>query len=85
MSKTDLEQTCCCCWEQFGRNKKVLRFVNPAVEDLVKLYIFPGYSTKVEDYPTKVCTNCYRNFYLLKEGKCSRGAWGLKVTQVSKT
>ena len=81
-NKLDLCHVCCCCWEKFGVNSKSLRNVNSTVEDLMKLYIFPGFSTDIEDYPTTICSNCHRNLFLLKSGKSSRNAWGEKVSKV---
>ena len=71
-NKLDLCHVCCCCWEKFGVNSKALRNVNSTVDDLMKLYIFPGFSTDVEDYPTTICSNCHRNLFFLKSGKSSR-------------
>ena len=48
----------------------------------MKLYVFAGYSIEVEDYPKAICSTCYRNLYLLKEGKGSRAAWGEKISKV---
>jgi len=84
MSSTSapLQQVCCCCWEQFGINTKSLRQVNTTVEELMKLFVFPGYSTDIEDYPTAICSYCHRNLYLLKSGGTSRKAWGEKISKV---
>ena len=62
-NKLDLCHVCCCCWEKFGVNSKALRNVNSTVDDLMKLYIFPGFSTDVEDYPTTIC---YLKFFFFK-------------------
>ena len=78
----DLNRMCCCCWEKFGVNNKALQGVTETVEELMRLYVFPGYSSTVQDYPSKICSNCYRNLYLLKEGKMSRSAWGQKISEV---
>jgi hypothetical protein len=60
---------------EFGVNTKALRNVNSTVEDLMKVYIFPGFSIDIEDYPTTICSNCHRNLFLLKSGKSSRNAF----------
>lgn len=69
---------CCCCWEQFPVNNKTLRYVNSTVEELMKMYIYPGFSKDVEDFPRNICSNCHRNLFHLKSGKSSRKAWGEK-------
>ena len=78
-NKLDLCHVCCCCWEKFGVNSKALRNVNSTVDDLMKLYIFPGFSTDVEDYPTTICSNCHRNLFFLKSGKSSRHGFFTKI------
>ena len=59
-----------------------MRPVNSTLEELMQLFVFPGYSMRIDDYPSVICSNCYRNLYLLKEGKTSRGTWGEKIRKV---
>ena len=81
-SSVCLQQVCCCCWEQFGINSKSLQYVNSTVEELMKLYVFHGYSKLIGDFPTNICSSCCRNLYLLKTGKNPRMAWGEKISKV---
>ena len=63
-------------------NNKTLRYVNSTVEELMKMYIYPGFSKDVEDFPRNICSNCHRNLFHLKSGKSSRKAWGEKISKV---
>ena len=73
---------CCCCWEFFGARSKSLYPVNSTIETLMKLYIYPGYSLEICNYPTVVCSSCRRNLYLMKSGNTPRGSWGERVSKV---
>ncbi|XP_047136879.1 uncharacterized protein LOC124813624 [Hydra vulgaris] len=74
--------TCCCCWEFFGARSLPLSPVNSTIENLMKLYIYPGYSLEISSYPTVVCSSCRRNLYMIKSGNTPRGSWGEKVSKV---
>lgn len=82
--KMSPNNTCCCCWESFGVNKakKSLEPATPRTEELMKLYIFPGFSLEVEDFPKQICTTCARNLFFLNSGQNNRSSWGEKVSKV---
>ena len=74
---------CCCCWVYHGpRGKKVFKDVNEKEESLMKIYVFYGYSIEKRAFPSKICSTCSRNQYLLKEEKSNRGAQGMLISKV---
>ena len=81
--RNDNNNICCCCWVYHApRGKKVLKEVNEKEESLMKIYVFHGYSIENRAFPSKICSTCSRNLYLLKEGKSNRGAWGMLISKV---
>ena len=57
--------TCCCCWDSFGVNNKMLKSMSSKTDNLMKLYIciyiFWVLYTDVEDFPKKICSTCRKN------------------------
>ena len=73
---------CACCWERLGSRSKALYSVNEAKEELIRTFIFPGYSSTIKHYQDVVCSGCRRNLYRLKAGGFPSGAWGEKISKV---
>ena len=55
---------CCCCG-----SKKNTSPIGDAGVNLVKTFVFSGYSTEVLSYPTGLCGTCQRQLYKAKKGE----------------
>ena len=82
MAENGNKDVCCCCWERFSSKSKSLLPVNNTVEDLMKLFIYPGYSREVINFPKTICNTCQRNLYRLMKEEGNRGAWNEKISKV---
>ena len=81
--KNDTNNICCCCWVYYPpRGKKSLTNVSENIESLMKTYVYVGYSTKNDVFPSKICANCSRNLYFLSKEKDNRGSWGELISKV---
>ena len=54
----ELEQSsvCACCWERLGSRSKALYSANEAIEEQIRTFIFPGYSSTIKHYPDVICS-----------------------------
>ena len=82
MADNGNKNVCCCCWEQFSAKSKSLLPVNSTVEDLMKLFIYLGYSREVVNFSKTICNTCQRNLYRLMKEEGNRGAWNEKISKV---
>ena len=64
-------------------NKYQVRSAYTAIEELMRMFIFSGFSTQIENFPKTVCGNSHRNAFLLESGGCSRTAWGENIAKVN--
>ena len=65
-----------------GYRSKALCSVNKAIEEQIRTFIFPGYSSTIKHYPDVVCSGCRRNLYRLKTGDFPSRAWGENISKV---
>ena len=80
----NIQNICAVCFDKLGLNSKKRKKITPAVEELIKIYIWDMYGSSFSIYPKAICSNCRRNLFSMDKGETSHLTnWINKISQVS--